>query len=133
MVLVLTPKDKGAEITVAHDLNFQSEHYETKHPVVSPCASHSHAQCKPDATRLGQVFKNPKPALLAILKESGPVPGDANGVKARDESAKKKKRPDKGVSPNKLFIMYGSLRNLLLTESSGCRSIWKNWPRICKR
>ena len=45
-----------------------------------------------------QVFKNPKPALLAILKESGPVPGDANGVKAREESAKKKKRPDKGVS-----------------------------------
>lgn len=34
------------------------------------------------------------------MKESGPVPGDANGVKARDESAKKKKRPDKGVSPN---------------------------------
>ena len=48
---------------------------------------------------LVQVFKNPKPALLAVLKESGPVPGDANGVKARDESAKKKKRPDKGVSP----------------------------------
>lgn len=81
MLLVLTPKDKGAEITVAHDLNFQSEHYETKHPIV---------------------FKNPKPALLAILKESGPVPGDANGVKARDESAKKKKRPDKGIDMEKL-------------------------------
>lgn len=52
-----------------------------------------------------QVFKNPKPALLAILKESGPVPGDANGIKARDESAKKKKRPDKGVSPCNL-LMY---------------------------
>ncbi|CAF9908430.1 hypothetical protein IMSHALPRED_006671 [Imshaugia aleurites] len=76
MLLVLTPKDKGADITIAHDLNFQSEHYETKHPIV---------------------FKNPKPALIAILKESGPVPGDANGVKARDESARKKKRPDKGT------------------------------------
>lgn len=39
MLLVLTPKDKGADITIAHDLNFQSEHYETKHPVVSPHAS----------------------------------------------------------------------------------------------
>ena len=44
MLLVLTPKDtkdKGAEITVAHDLNFQSEHYETKHPIVSPSISDS--------------------------------------------------------------------------------------------
>ena len=43
MLLVLTPKDKGAEITVAHDLNFQSEHYETKHPIVSPYASSYYA------------------------------------------------------------------------------------------
>ena len=35
---------------------------------------------------------------MAVLKESGPVPGDANGVKGA-ESAKKKRRPDKGVSP----------------------------------
>ena len=42
MLLVLTPKDKGADITIAHDLNFQSEHYETKHPIVSPYASNSH-------------------------------------------------------------------------------------------
>ena len=39
MLLVLTPKDKGADISVAHDLNFQSEHYETKHPIVSLCTS----------------------------------------------------------------------------------------------
>lgn len=38
MVVVLTPKDKGAEITVAHDLNFQNERYEAKHPIVSPNA-----------------------------------------------------------------------------------------------
>lgn len=43
MLLVLTPKDKGAEITVAHDLNFQSEHYETKHPIVGPYAINSHS------------------------------------------------------------------------------------------
>ena len=43
MVLVLSPKDKGADITVAHDLNFQNERYETKHTIVSPCASIPHA------------------------------------------------------------------------------------------
>ena len=43
MLLVLNPKDKGAEISVAHDLNFQSEHYETKHPIVGtplPASEH---------------------------------------------------------------------------------------------
>ena len=39
MLLVLSPKDKATEITVGHDLNFQSEHYETKHPIVGPSAS----------------------------------------------------------------------------------------------
>ena len=34
---------------------------------------------------------------MAALRESGPVPGDENGKKRGDESAKKKKRPDKGV------------------------------------
>ena len=42
MLLVLTPKDKGADISVGHDLNFQSEHYETKHPIVSLCTSNCH-------------------------------------------------------------------------------------------
>lgn len=28
-----------------------------------------------------QTFKNPKPALLAVLKETGPIPGEENGVK----------------------------------------------------
>ena len=133
MLLVLTPKDKGAEITVAHDLNFQSEHYETKHPIVSSYASSSHAQCEADTIRFLQVFKNPKPALLAILKDSGPVPGDSNGVKARDESAKKKKRPDKGVSANRSFSVYGSLWKPMLTEYSGCRLTWRSWPKTCKR
>ena len=42
MLLSLTPKDKGAEITVAHDLNFQSERYETKHPIVGAHSFSSH-------------------------------------------------------------------------------------------
>ena len=43
-----------------------------------------------------QTFKNPKPALAAALAESGPM---ENGIKKKgDESAKKKKRADRGVS-----------------------------------
>lgn len=50
-----------------------------------------------------QTFKNPKPALLALLRESGPVPGDENGVKSKraaggEEGSKKKKRTEKNVS-----------------------------------
>jgi hypothetical protein len=41
------------------------------------------------------------------LRETGPVPGDENGLKKRgaagEESAKKKKRVDKNVSPFFLF------------------------------
>ena len=41
-----------------------------------------------------------KPGLMNILKESGPVPGEENGVKKRkDEEGKKRKRGDKNVSP----------------------------------
>ena len=46
MVLVLNPKDKGAEITVGHDLNFQNEHYETKHPIVGPSLPASELKSK---------------------------------------------------------------------------------------
>ncbi|KAL6721599.1 transcription factor TFIIF complex subunit Tfg3 [Lecanora helva] len=81
MRIALHTSDKSGDQIIAHDLNFQSNRYETKHPVT---------------------FKNPKGPLLAILKESGSLPGDANGVKSRDESAKKKKRPDKGVDMEKL-------------------------------
>ncbi len=45
-----------------------------------------------------QTFRNPKPELLALLRESGPA-GDENGVKVkREEPAKKKSRKDKNVS-----------------------------------
>ncbi|KAG0157540.1 hypothetical protein PDIDSM_4725 [Penicillium digitatum] len=68
--------------TIQHDLNFAQTRYESKHVLT---------------------FKNPKPALMAALRESGPVPGDENGIKHKrpaggEESAKKKKRTDKNAS-----------------------------------
>ena len=119
MEIVLSAIDKGGEYPLQHDLNFQNNRYEAKHPIVRPpfpgppvsvtaqgeqlsYCMHGHT----DQSRLIlhlQTFKNPKPALLAALKESGPVPGDENGVKKRsEESAKKKKRPDKGIDMDKL-------------------------------
>jgi len=74
--------EKGGEHNLEHDLNFQSEHYEADHTVT---------------------FKNPKPALIEKLRASGPVPGDENGKKRGDESAKKKRRPvEKGVNMDEL-------------------------------
>jgi len=35
MTIVLTSAFKGGDMTLAHDLNFQSERYEAKHQVVS--------------------------------------------------------------------------------------------------
>ncbi|OKP10656.1 Transcription initiation factor TFIID subunit 14 [Penicillium subrubescens] len=72
--------------TIKHDLNFAQERYEAKHQIT---------------------FRNPKPALLALLRESGPVPGDENGLKSKrgatgEESAKKKKRTEKNVDMDKL-------------------------------
>ncbi|KAB8270274.1 putative Ran-specific GTPase-activating protein 1 [Aspergillus minisclerotigenes] len=71
---------------VTHDLNFAQTRYESKHVIT---------------------FKNPKPALLAALRESGPVPGDENGVKSKrsaasEEGSKKKKRTEKSVDMDKL-------------------------------
>ncbi|MCJ1420594.1 hypothetical protein MMC32_006952 [Xylographa parallela] len=74
--------EKGGDTTLSHDLNFAENRYETKHVVA---------------------FKNPKAALLEKLRESGPVPGDENGKKRTgEESAKKKKRVDKGIDMDQL-------------------------------
>ncbi|MCJ1355942.1 MAG: hypothetical protein MMC33_005935 [Icmadophila ericetorum] len=82
MEIILTATDKGGEFPMAHDLNFQQNRYEAKHNIT---------------------FKNPKPGLLTVLKESGSVPGDENGVKKRDEAAKKKsKKSDKGIDMDRL-------------------------------
>lgn len=58
--------------------------------------------CTCNVGGVSKTFKNPKPALLNVLREYGPVPGDENGVKskrggAQDEGSKKKKRIDKNV------------------------------------
>ncbi|KAI4214113.1 MAG: hypothetical protein LQ351_003198 [Letrouitia transgressa] len=92
MKIIVTGIDKGGDHELHHDLNFQSERYEAIHTVS---------------------FKNPKPGLLAALKESGPVGGEENGVKPKraDESAKKKKRPDKGVSEEDLLQVVEMVHN----------------------
>ncbi|PYH44591.1 Ran GTPase-binding protein YRB1 [Aspergillus saccharolyticus JOP 1030-1] len=84
MQIGLTAADK--EHFVTHDLNFAQTRYESKHVIT---------------------FKNPKPALLAALRESGPVPGDENGVKTKraaggEEGSKKKKKTEKNVDMDKL-------------------------------
>ncbi|PLB33152.1 Ran GTPase-binding protein YRB1 [Aspergillus candidus] len=84
MQIALTAADKDHFVT--HDLNFAQNRYESKHLIT---------------------FKNPKPALMALLRESGPVPGDENGVKSKraapgDEGSKKKKRTEKNVDMDKL-------------------------------
>ncbi|KAI9750659.1 MAG: Aminomethyltransferase, mitochondrial [Chaenotheca gracillima] len=84
MDIVLTAAEKGGDHSIAHDLNFQKERYEAKHTLT---------------------FKNPKPGLLAALKESGPVPGEENGIKKKkheEESAKKRKRAGQNVDMEKL-------------------------------
>lgn len=71
-----------------------------------------------------QIFKNPKPALAAALAESGPM---ENGIKKKgDESAKKKKRADRGVSGH-MFKVHQQKSN----TDSLYRSIWRNWPITC--
>lgn len=76
MNIVLTPvgAPKGGDQTIQHDLNFAQERYESTHVVT---------------------FRNPKPDLLAALRESGPV-GDTNGAIGAAAAAKDKKR--KGTS-----------------------------------
>ena len=44
-----------------------------------------------------QTFKNPKPALMSMLGESGKVPGEENGVKKKGNDAAKKRKSEKGV------------------------------------
>lgn len=84
MQVTLTAADKDHNIT--HDLNFASTRYESKHVVT---------------------FRNPKPALLSLLRQSGSVPGDENGVKSKrsaggEESVKKKKKLEKNIDMDKL-------------------------------
>ncbi|MCJ1372076.1 hypothetical protein MMC20_003297 [Loxospora ochrophaea] len=81
MQIVLTAQEKGGEFTLSHDLNFASDRYEAEHAVT---------------------FKNPKPALMSMLGESGKVPGEENGVKKKGNDAAKKRKSEKGVDMEKL-------------------------------
>ncbi|KAF2087492.1 hypothetical protein K490DRAFT_73860 [Saccharata proteae CBS 121410] len=80
MQIILSSLHKGGEHTIEHDLNFQSERYEAKHTIT---------------------FKNPKPDLIALLRESGPA-GEENGVRNRSSMPSSKKRKDKTVDMEKL-------------------------------
>jgi transcription initiation factor IIF auxiliary subunit len=55
--------------TVAHDLNFQSNHYVVEHTVS---------------------FKNPSQSLQQILRETGPLPTDEDRVKRKGAAVPKK-------------------------------------------
>ncbi|RDL39493.1 uncharacterized protein BP5553_03833 [Venustampulla echinocandica] len=79
MTIDLYSTEKGGKNTVMHDLNFANEQYESKHVVT---------------------FKNASAALVNILRESGPVPGDENGARKKDE--KKRKRAPGTVDMEKL-------------------------------
>ncbi|KAF2462099.1 yeats family-domain-containing protein [Lineolata rhizophorae] len=96
MAIVLTAAHKGGDHTLEHDLNFAKERYIADHVVT---------------------FRNPKPELLALLRESGPAgaaaagagsgagPGaiEENGVRGKvAEPVKKKSRKDKNIDMDKL-------------------------------
>jgi transcription initiation factor IIF auxiliary subunit len=81
MTIDLFTTEKGGKSVVQHDLNFSKSHYESKH-VVS--------------------FKNPSAALINILRESGPIPGEENGARKKTDADKKKKRAAGSVDMEKL-------------------------------
>jgi transcription initiation factor IIF auxiliary subunit len=63
LTIDLFAAEKGGKHSIPHDLNFAVAEYEAKH-VVS--------------------FKNPNPAVLELLRRSGPVPGEAaNGARKK--------------------------------------------------
>lgn len=65
--------DKSGKITIPHDLNFHSEHYDEIHTVT---------------------FKNPSQNLQQILRETGPLPSDEDRRSRKAEgSSKKQKKP----------------------------------------
>jgi transcription initiation factor IIF auxiliary subunit len=74
MTIDLFMLEKGGKHQIVHDLNFAKPRYEAKHIIT---------------------FRNPTPALLALLSKSGPVPGDdMNGARKKGgvDDAKKRKR-----------------------------------------
>lgn len=84
MDVVLTMADKAGEHVVRHDLNFQTEKYETTHVLSFPTS---------------------RPGLAQILADSGPVPGlqGSTGAASVAESLPKrdKRKPDLDEKPKK--------------------------------
>jgi transcription initiation factor IIF auxiliary subunit len=81
MTIDLYTTEKGGKNTLVHDLNFGKNRYEAKHSIT---------------------FKNPSAALLNILRETGPVPGDENGARKKTDGEKKRKRAGGAVDMEKL-------------------------------
>ncbi|KAI9655191.1 MAG: hypothetical protein M1829_000687 [Trizodia sp. TS-e1964] len=82
MEIVLTCADRGGDHTLKHDLNFAAERYETTHVIT---------------------IKNPKPALIEKLRESGSVLDEATkAAKAAATKAKKERKFDKNADMDRL-------------------------------
>jgi hypothetical protein len=81
MTIDLYTTEKGGKNTLTHDLNFAKNRYEAKHVVN---------------------FKNPSAALISILRESGPVPGDENGAKRKGGEKVPRKKTINSVDMEKL-------------------------------
>jgi transcription initiation factor IIF auxiliary subunit len=81
MTIDLYTTEKGGKSILVHDLNFSKPHYEAKHVIT---------------------FKNPSAALIDLLRETGPVPGDENGSRKKTEGEKKRKRAAGAVDMEKL-------------------------------
>ena len=81
MTIDLYTTEKGGKNTLVHDLNFAKSHYESKHQIT---------------------FKNPSAALVNLLRETGPVPGDENGARKKTDVEKKRKRVAGAVDMEKL-------------------------------
>jgi transcription initiation factor IIF auxiliary subunit len=70
MTIDLYTSEKGGKNTLVHDLNFAKPRYEAKHQIT---------------------FKNPNNALIGLLRETGPVPGDENGRNKKSNNEKRKR------------------------------------------
>ncbi|KAF4631745.1 hypothetical protein G7Y89_g6382 [Cudoniella acicularis] len=80
MTIDLYTSEKTGKITINHDLNFAKAHYESKHNIS---------------------IKNASAAVINLLRETGPVPGDENGARKKDPE-KKRKRAAGAVDMEKL-------------------------------
>jgi transcription initiation factor IIF auxiliary subunit len=81
MTIDLYTTEKGGKNTLTHDLNFAKGRYEAKHVVN---------------------FKNPSAALINLLRDSGPVPGDENGAKRKGGEKVPRKKTINSIDMEKL-------------------------------